>query len=87
VSFSSTALYHRIVDEAHSLANFTFFKGLLQEAHLDKKYDGRDKSVKVKAVLIDNEEQAAADRHAEYDSKNGILGTILDYILAFTLPH
>ena len=41
-------------------------------------YDGKDRSVKLKAVLIDNEVQANADREAEYDRNKGFVRKILD---------
>jgi len=46
---------------------------------LNKVYDGKDKSVKLKAVLIDNEVKANSDREAEYDKNKGIVRKILDF--------
>lgn len=45
---------------------------------LDKVYDGKDRSVKLKAVLINHEVQANADREAEYDRNKGFIRKILD---------
>lgn len=45
---------------------------------LDKVYEGKDRSVKLKAVLIDREVQANADREAEYDRNKGFIRKILD---------
>lgn len=46
--------------------------------YIDKPYDGKNKSIRVKAVVIDVELQANADAHAEYDKNKGFIRTILD---------
>lgn len=45
---------------------------------LNKVYDGKDKSVKLKAVIIDNEVKANSVRETEYDKNKGIIRKVLD---------
>lgn len=45
---------------------------------LDKIYDGKDRSVRLKAVLINNEVQANSYKEAEYDKNKGFIRKILD---------
>lgn len=48
--------------------------------YTDKPYDGKDKSVKLKAILVDNEQQGYADKHAEHDKTKGPLDSIIDFV-------
>jgi hypothetical protein len=52
---------------------------------LGKVYDGQDKTVRLKAVVIDNKQQAEADKEAEYDKNKGVIRKILDFFV--TSPH
>jgi len=51
---------------------------ICEVTYIDKHFDGTDKTIKVKAVVIDVEKQKAADAHAEYDKNKGFIRTILD---------
>jgi hypothetical protein len=53
--------------------------------YMDKPYNGKDKSVKLGAVVIDNKVQEAADAHAAADKNKGVIDKILDYFR--TSPH
>ena len=53
---------------------------------LNKIYDGKDKEVKLKAVLIDNEVKANSERETEYDKNKGLIRKVLDFFKVVHSP-